>query len=200
MGKQVDIAGERYGMLTAISQTTRRSPNGGIYWLFRCDCGNMKCCPANSVRTGKVRSCGCIAKPHGEAGTRLHNIWVDMRQRCKDQKNKHYGMKGVTVCPEWESYISFREWALNNGYADNLSIDRIDSNKGYFPDNCRWADATTQNRNTSSNRRITINGVTRSFPEWCDILKIHRYTVHNLAKRKQVPIDAELLMAVAGLW
>ena len=196
MGKRVDITGERYGMLTAISPTTQRTKGGGVYWRFKCDCGNEKCIPAKSVRSGLIKSCGCLAKPHGEAGTRLHNIWVDMRQRCKDKKNKHYGAKGITVCPEWELYINFREWAMNNGYTDDLSIDRIDGNKGYSPDNCRWLKPTGQNRNLSSNRMIRMDGLVKPLSEWCEMLGIKPYTVQNWSKRKNLPIDADLLRMV----
>ena len=196
MGKRVDITGERYGMLTAISPTTKRTKNGGIYWMFQCDCGNQKCVPANSVRSGLIKSCGCLAQPHGETGTRLHNIWCDMRQRCKDKANKYYGAKGIAVCHKWNSYINFREWAINNGYSDELTIDRINGNKGYSPDNCRWVAVKEQCRNLSSNHIITIDGVNKPLAAWCEKLGIKEYTVWNWSKRKHLPIDANLLRMI----
>lgn len=104
---------------------------------------------------------------------RLYNIWVDMRQRCKTDghaAHKYWGGKGIKVCPEWNDYKAFEKWALENGYEDNLTIDRKDGTKDYCPENCRWATYSEQNRNMASNHYIEINGESHIVADWCKIL------------------------------
>lgn len=172
MGQYKDITGEKYGKLTAIRPVERRTKSGGIIWLFECECGNTKEIPANSVRSGLVKSCGCLHKKHGDTRTRLFNIWVDMRMRCKHKGQKHWHDKGIKVCAEWDDYLSFKKWALSSGYKDGLTIDRIDSEGDYTPENCRWATYKEQSRNLSSNRWVTINGNSKLVKDWCEELKI----------------------------
>lgn len=183
MGKKVDITGERYGRLTAIEPTDERTKSGGIKWLFRCDCGTKKIISTNSVRSGRVTSCGCAQMKHGMAGTRIHNIWVDMRQRCKNPKYPeyaYYGGRGIRVCEDWDRDFSlFKDWALLNGYTERLSIDRIDVNGNYEPANCRWVSAKEQNRNTRANRYVTISGETKIISDWCAIYGISSCTVYR---------------------
>lgn len=118
---------------------------------------------------------------HGETGTPLYNIWHHMKQRCYNIKNhnyKDYGGRGIAVCDEWcNSYLMFKEWAINNGYEEGLTIDRIDNNKGYSPNNCRWADRKQQARNRRSTRLTTYKGDTRPLTEWCEILNLNYWTV-----------------------
>lgn len=195
MPNAVDITGERYGQLVAIRPTGKRTKGGGIVWLFRCDCGNEKEIPANSVRSGLVKSCGCIYRPHGETRSRLHVIWCDMRYRCEnpnaDKKNV-YGNRGIAVCQEWHDYKTFRSWALANGYRDDLSIDRIDVNKGYSPDNCRWATTKEQARNTRKTRRVTINGETKLLIDWCEEYGISPCTVYRRVRKYKMPFDTAI--------
>ena len=105
-----------------------------------------------------------------------------MKKRCynpHDARYDRYGGRGITVCDEWRNdFKAFYKWALENGYADNLTIDRIDNNKGYFPDNCRWADAETQCRNRVSNINITIGNATKTLTEWCEIFELDYSTIH----------------------
>lgn len=117
---------------------------------------------------------------HHESFTRLYGIWKGIKRRCRgtDKENaKYYSEKGITVCAEWAaSYTAFRCWALANGYSDTLTIDRVDNNGNYTPQNCRWVDRKTQNRNFSRNRNITAFGETKTLAEWCESLKINRKT------------------------
>lgn len=112
------------------------------------------------------------AKTHGFGGKeKLYSIWSNMRNRCNNPRckdYKYYGGKGVSVCKEWDDYMVFRKWSYENGYSPNkkVSIDRIDSNGGYEPSNCRWADRETQANNMSSNHLITINGETKNLTQW----------------------------------
>lgn len=182
IAKPIDITGERYGRLTAIKRLDKKY-HGTYYWLFKCDCGNYKESPANRVRSGLVKSCGCLQKPHGDTGNRLFNIWVDMRQRCKnDGKPEHdnYGNRGITVCDEWNDYLTFKSWALDNGYTDELTLDRVDVNGNYEPSNCRWATYKQQANNKRDNRYVEIDGVTHTLSEWLTILdNVTSCTVHR---------------------
>lgn len=179
----VDITGQRYGKLIAICPTSKRTKSGGYIWVFKCDCGNVKDIPANSVRTGLIKSCGCLAKPHGGANSRLFNIWVDMRQRCNNPHVPNfndYGGRGIAVCESWnKSFIAFRNWSLENGYSDLLSIDRINVNGNYEPSNCRWATSKQQAMNTRKNRIVLINGEEKAIHEWCKIYGISEESVYR---------------------
>lgn len=106
---------------------------------------------------------------------RLYTIWKGMHQRCTDPNwigAKYYVEKGVSVCEEWGEYIVFREWAMSNGYDDTLSIDRIDNNGNYCPENCRWVTAKTQANNQSRNHKLTHEGITKTMSEWADSVGI----------------------------
>jgi hypothetical protein len=168
--KSSELIGKRFGRLTVVEQVER--VNYRARFLCVCDCGNKKIVLGQNLLSGHVKSCGCLHSEiankkiekynlsegreiHGQAKTRLYTIWEGIKTRCLKEAHhtyKDYGGRGIKVCPEWEtSYIAFQEWALANGYADNLSIDRIDVNGDYCPDNCRWADPSTQ----AYNKRIT---------------------------------------------
>ena len=164
MGQFIDLTGQRFGRLTVI----RRVENIGIKtaWLCKCDCGNEITVISNSLRTGNTKSCGCIAKPHGGTRTRLYVVWVDMMARCYKQKSeryKTYGGRGITVCDEWHNFSSFREWAMQTGYNPNAkryecTLDRVDINKGYYPENCRWITMREQAQNTTRTHYISVYG------------------------------------------
>lgn len=121
------------------------------------------------------------AYKHGETRTRLYRIWTYMKRRCFDPKDKdfsNYGARGITVCKEWsESYIAFRSWALHNGYAKNLTLDRINFNEDYSSTNCRWVTAKEQNNNKRSNRFVTYNGITLTVAQWAERLGLERHAL-----------------------
>jgi len=161
-----DITGQRFGRLVALAYARRSTTTGTkIFWRCLCDCGGTRETVSADLRKGKTRSCGCLfrelingnqyALVHGSARkgklTRLYRIWTGMRNRCSNPSGKdwsEYGGRGITVCDEWAvMFPAFEKWAVANGYADNLSLDRIDNNRGYSPDNCRWADVKTQQAN-----------------------------------------------------
>jgi len=175
-----DHTGERYGYLTVIKYagSTRKD----VLWLCKCDCGNEKIVPAKHLCKGVRSSCGCINVniTHGGTGTRLYNIWAGMKQRCYDEKDPtylRYWKKGITVCDEWKyNFPAFRKWALEHGYKEDLSIDRIDNSKGYSPDNCRWATAKEQSNNKTSNRVYVVNGITGNIMQLSEIFSIEYST------------------------
>lgn len=172
--KAHNLIGMKFGKLTVIERA-ENSPRGKTRWICQCDCGRIKKKPVLSYAliSGAVSSCGCTYFEsnkgrnikHGMGKTRLNQIWDGMKRRCK--VNPHYAH--VSVCEEWNDFESFAKWAFENGYSDDLTIDRIDNSKGYSPDNCRWATYKTQANNKTNNHLLTINGETHNLKEWSEI-------------------------------
>ena len=151
----------------------------------RCDCGKEVIVADSQLRSGKTQSCGCYRydqlrksnTTHNESKTKLYDVWLHVIDRCTNPKCKdyaRYGGRGITVCSDWlESYEKFAKWAKENGYKPGLSIDRIDNNLGYCPENCKFASMKEQSNNRSSNHQIIWNGETHSMQEWSEITGIH---------------------------
>lgn len=185
-----NLIGQKFGMLTVLEELQERKHGGRVY-KCKCDCGNISIVNKYNLTSGHTKSCGCLRKEntskmfktHGKRNTRLFNIWTDLKQRCYNKHNTRYkdwGGRGIAVCDEWRNeFMSFHDWALNNGYNDKLSIDRIDNNGNYEPTNCRWVTAKQQARNRRTNINYTINGETRCIVEWCEILGLKPKTVYQ---------------------
>lgn len=172
-----DLTGQTFGYLTAIE--VDKSPNNKRRkWICKCKCGNYTSVTTNHLTSGDVSSCGCKNyesknKTHGLSHTRIYEIWCGIRRRCYNQKDKNYsnyGGRGITVCNEWNAdFMSFYNWSVANGYNDNLTIDRINNNGNYEPQNCRWITHAEQQRNRSFNIFITHGTVTKTISQWARI-------------------------------
>ena len=172
----IDLTGQKFGKLTVITRDESRK--GRAYWICKCECGNTTVVPSCDLRSGHTQSCGCKwfeshnAK-HKMKHTRIYSIWCGMRKRCYDPKDKvyqRYGAEGITVCHEWNNFLTFYQWSIENGYTDELTIDRIDNKKGYSPDNCRWSTHTEQNRNRCNTVMVHNNGKLEPLPKLCEDL------------------------------
>jgi len=194
IGKRIDRTGERFGRLT-ITGFIGVGKNWVGIWECKCDCGNIVNVRYNSLYSGYTRSCGCLklemlvarSTKHGLSGghgnyTRLYQTWLHMRCRClspKSQDYKYYGERGVKICKEWEDYKAFHDWAYKNGYNDNLTLDRVDNNGDYSPENCRWATRKEQAMNQRTNRKLSLHGETKTVSEWSDITGLSSACIRN---------------------
>lgn len=163
-----DLTGKRFGKLIALNVS--KTENGKTYWKCKCDCGNYSEVLTNRLISGHTKSCGCLVKEnaakanitHGKSKTRIYRIYNGMKQRCYNESAPsyvNYGSRGIKICDEWlKDFTSFYNWALENGYSEELSIDRIDNNGNYEPSNCRWTTQKVQANNRRTSHYIDVNG------------------------------------------
>ena len=194
MGKTQDITGQKFGRLTAV-RIDHQEKDYRYCWLFKCDCGGEIVARKSDVMGGRVHFCNkCKYEKqtkHGQKGTRLYAVWNSMKQRCynKNHKNyKLYGGRGISVCNEWQQFEPFYNWAISNGYNENAqfmqcTIDRIDTNGNYEPNNCRWVNQKTQSENTRTAHKIEYNGEIHCLSEWARILNINRKVLEYKLKK-----------------
>lgn len=193
MSRLIDLTGQRFGRLLAKERRGADSCRSAL-WLCECECGRECLVSSHNLLSRHTESCGCLQRErtaishttHGHAHTRIYNIWNTMISRCHRKNTKaypEYGGRGITVFGEWKNnFQSFYDWAMANGYRDDLSIDRIDVNGNYCPKNCRWATRKTQANNTRRNAKIEYKGISRTLEEWSEFLGIKSATIRKRLK------------------
>ena len=194
------MIGEKFERLVVEKQTDDYiTPSGGHHKRYTClcECGKRVDVLKEYLTSGRQKSCGCLKKENGhpthrEIHTRLYKIWGNMCNRCSNPNNPawdRYGKRGILVCDDWKLYENFRDWAKSNGYNDDLTIDRIDNDRGYNPDNCRWADRYTQANNKRDNHIVEFKGQKKTLSEWASYLGIPYKTLHNRVVRLNWDIE-----------
>ena len=181
MRKRKNLIGQTFGRLTVIAEgETRELSNKRkqYYWLCQCNCGSKpKEINQNCLLNGETISCGCYHSEHnheygfkhGMSNTRIYTIWSGMIQRCCNPNAKNYpryGGRGITICEEWKEFKNFYDWSKISGYTDNLTIERLDNNGNYCPENCTWITKQNQMRNTRRNHYIKYNDEELTLTEW----------------------------------
>lgn len=201
--KTEEMLGKKYGRLLITGfESEIKNGHYRTYLLCKCDCGADVRIRKDGVLNGAVVSCGCNKKEkahfsglkhaqscitHGMTKTRLFSIWRSMKARCYNKTCggfQNYGGRGITVCDDWKnSFEKFRDWAISNGYKDNLSIDRINVNGNYEPSNCRWVTMLDQQSNKTTSHYITYQNKTLTLSQWSRELNIPTSTIYNRIRR-----------------
>ena len=198
MPRQVEnVIGQRFGKLLVLENLNFKKHGSTVHRCL-CDCGNIKDVPLSYLKSNHTRSCGCFAKEthtlHGLCQTRLYGIHQGMLKRCFSKTEfayKYYGGRGITVCENWvgkDGFVNFYNWAINNGYAENLTIDRIDVNGNYEPNNCRWIEKGEQSKNTRRNVFVTFENQTKTISDWAREKNIPITTLSRRIKQNR-PIE-----------
>src|SRR5699024_7767842 len=164
--KTIDLTGQKFGRLVVVDREGSNKHKKAI-WLCRCECGNTTVVVGSDLRSGHTKSCGCLENENRVRGAntkhgfshkeRLYKTWENMKNRCNTTSSsdfENYGGRGIKICKPWYDYAIFRKWAYDNGYNDNLTIERINSNDDYKPSNCKWIPNSDQSKNTSQNIHV----------------------------------------------
>ena len=196
MSKRMELTGQKFGRLTVIERSFVKLDKKNSYWLCVCDCGKPVIASRGSLTRNLTKSCGCYRNEavgraskekatHGMSNSRIYRIWGGMKERCFRKKHMHYksyGGRGITVCNKWLEFPEFYKWALSAGYADDLTIDRVDTNGNYCPDNCRWVTQMEQMNNTRFN--IYVSG---------------ELTLSEFSRKYEIPVSSVRLLQKAGM-
>ena len=182
----------------------------GRLWKMKCSCGELFVAQPSDSK-GVCRKCAMEKlseerTKHGESpkqgrqnASKLYSVWVNMRNRCFNSNNKsfvYYGGRGISVCDEWNEFLNFEKWAIQNGFEENLTLDRIDVNGNYEPENCRWISRKEQMRNTRSNHLLTYNGDTKTMAEWAEITGIPYSTLKQRINKYNYSVEKALTKPV----
>lgn len=185
---QKNLTNQRFGKLVAIKKYSK-SKNGNI-WLCICDCGKFTTVLSSNLLKNHTKSCGCnrinalvkLNTKHGQTKTRLYGTWTNIKSRCNNPNRDMYyvyGGKGISVCNEWNDFVKFKDWALKNGYKDDLTIDRVNNDGNYEPNNCRWVTITEQSRNRTITIKIKHSLEEKTLIEWCEQFKINYHKAYR---------------------
>lgn len=211
--KDAEVIGKKFNMLTVISQ----EPTVKYVKKFKClcDCGKYTVVEKSRLINGVTKSCGCLTKKavsertkiHGDntskGQTRLYRIWHNMKQRCTNpnaHNYKRYGGRGITFCKEWEEYINFKEWAINNGYDDNLFLDRQNNSGPYCPENCRWVTSDVQMNNTRKNVFVEYKGEKLTIAQLAKKYNLKYSTLQTRIQKLGYSVEKAVETPMSGVW
>lgn len=195
-GNFKDISGQRFGKLTAI-KLSHQAKRRRTFWLCLCDCGKYTTVDLSHLTSGHTKSCGCanierirnLNLKHGLSNSRLWRCYHNMRTRCywtRSKEYKYYGERGIKVCDEWinpeTGFETFYAWAMKNGYKEDLTLDRINTNGNYEPSNCRWVDLYTQANNKRTTRYVSVNGEVDTVARWSRALGVSYWNLLHYSK------------------
>ena len=194
-----DLSGMRFGRLTVIGEHCIK--NNRRFWACKCDCGNTNVVCTNNLKSGRIKSCGCLRDDklisrntkHGLSKSRVYHIWLSMKNRCYDKNAKafcNYGARGISICDDWKVFDNFYKWAIANGYNDTLTIERVNVNDNYCPENCTWIPKKDQNKNTRKSIVIEILGIKKPLSDWTRFMGWN-YNKHVQRKYKGKEIFSE---------
>lgn len=189
MSKALNLEGNVFTRLHVIRRI-ENNRHGNTQWLCRCECGNTTVVTGTRLVRGIIKSCGCLRDDtttrrnttHGKRGTRIYRIWLNMKNRCNNTKNvrRDYRGRGISICDSWnDSFEEFYKWAFSHGYDDSKSIDRINNDGNYCPENCRWADRVTQANNNRRNVFICIGDEKKTVAQWVKITGLNYSTIFS---------------------
>jgi len=201
--KLIDMTGQRYGRLVVLRRAAYNTNNNKPLWVCRCDCGNETVVKRRNLVNGTTKSCGCLRRElsrkmhttHGLSKSsnkhnRLYRIWSGMKDRCLNSNSKYwgkYGSRGITVYPEWvKDYMAFHSWALSNGYNDNLTLDRINNDGNYEPENCRWVSYAVQENNRGNNVLFKVDGKTYTLAQLARKDNLSRHMAEKKYKENRI--------------
>jgi hypothetical protein len=202
----INLVGQRFGRLTVIVRVENGACNR-TRWLCRCDCGSEVIVFGCGLKSGNTKSCGCYKHDriietkttHGMKGTPLYGVWKDIKNRCYNANGKDYnlyGARGIRVCDRWlNSFENFYK-DMKEGYYKGLTIERVNTNCDYEPDNCKWATNTEQQNNKRNNHLITYNGKTQTMKQWADELGIRYYVLKDRITKRHWPIERAFTQSV----
>jgi hypothetical protein len=180
-----DLTGFRFNKLVVKGYVGKNEHNSAL-WLCRCDCilGKYKIVITADLKSNHVKSCGCLSNElliernktnirikHGKSRTRIYRIWQGIKTRCENLDNKRYkdyGGRGITYCKDWEYFEKFQDWAIHNGYTKDLTIDRIDVDGNYEPNNCRWVTNKVQQNNKRYHHLLSYDGKIQNLAQWSE--------------------------------
>lgn len=188
-----NLVGEKFGELTVLEKTNKpnNAKRNNVWWKCLCSCGKQIDVPSEYLVNGTKKSCNCLQDRSrkslfGLSDTKLYRVYRSMLNRCynsNDKSYKNYGGRGITICVEWRNdFIAFFEWATNNGYENHKTIERIDNNGNYCPENCKWAGFKEQLNNTRKNKKIEYKGESKTLAQWSDITGLPRWVIDKRIK------------------
>lgn len=211
MGKFIDLTGKKFNRLF-VKERDFSKHGKRTYWKCQCDCGNITVVDGVKLKNETTKSCGCLNEEnrkkhiqnlttHHLRDTRIYNIWISMRKRCEnpnDRAYRWYGKRGISVCPEWlgeNGFINFYNWAMANGYEENLTIDRKNVNGNYEPSNCRWVTMKEQANNTRRNIIIIYNDKEKTLEELCEQYNLKYGIMYYRITKLEIPFEVAMKMS-----